>query len=198
MSDFSITDSTTEYFINKATMPCAVLHMYVSTDYPHLIQVYKEQIAKHNKKVISDSHPDSGFDVFIPEEIIIPSNNGFDSTLVDLKIKCRMEYYTSATTKNDCAYTMEPRSSISSTQLMLANSRGIIDSGYRGWIKAPFRCFTQGSYCIIKHTRLLQLLHPTLCPILVRLVTDESELSVDSTSRGSGGFGSTGNVGVIL
>jgi dUTPase len=44
-------------------------------------------------------------------------------------------------------------------------------------------------YVVDKHTRLLQICHPTLCRIFVKLV-DESELS--TTVRGVGGFGSTG------
>ena len=73
---------------------------------------------------------------------------------------------------------------------MLANHVGIIDSGYRGNLIGAFRSFqTNKNYVVDKFTRLLQLCHPSLCPIYVILV-EESDL-VD-TERGSGGFGSTG------
>jgi dUTP pyrophosphatase len=87
---------------------------------------------------------------------------------------------------------MHPRSSISKTPLMLANHTGIVDSGYRGsligafrWLKTP----NQQSYILEKHTRLLQICHPSLCRVVVCLVNEED---LTSTTRGEGGFGSTG------
>jgi dUTP pyrophosphatase len=71
----------------------------------------------------------------------------------------------------------------------LANSVGIIDSGYRGELIGAFRSLSKTDYTIDKYNRLLQITNAFLTPIIVRLV-DESELS--STERGSGGFGSTG------
>ena len=84
---------------------------------------------------------------------------------------------------------MFPRSSISKTPLMLANHTGIIDAGYRGSLIGAFRNVSGEDFQVEKHTRLLQVCHPSLCPIIVELV-DESELS--TTARGEGGFGSTG------
>jgi dUTPase len=72
---------------------------------------------------------------------------------------------------------------------MLANQVGIIDSGYRGSLIAAFRSFQEG-YTIEKHTRLVQVCHPTLKPFIVKII-NENEFS--ETQRGSGGFGSTGN-----
>jgi dUTP pyrophosphatase len=72
---------------------------------------------------------------------------------------------------------------------MLANHTGIIDSGYRGSLIGAFRSFSNNEYIVDEGTRLLQICHPTLCPIFV-IIVDESELS--STERNDGGFGSTG------
>jgi dUTPase len=73
---------------------------------------------------------------------------------------------------------------------MLANHVGIIDSGYRGNLIGAFRCLLPDkNYIVEQFTRLLQVCHPSLCPIYVVLV-EESDL-VD-TERGAGGFGSTG------
>jgi dUTP pyrophosphatase len=72
---------------------------------------------------------------------------------------------------------------------MLANQTGIIDSGYRGWIMGAFRYLGDSCEKVEKDTRLLQICAPKLEPFLVALV-EESQLS-DST-RGEGGFGSTG------
>jgi dUTPase len=77
---------------------------------------------------------------------------------------------------------------------MLANHTGIIDSGYRGNLIGAFRALyfhkdDNNSYIVEKHTRLLQICHPSLCPIYVVMV-NEDELT--NTERGEGGFGSTG------
>ena len=72
---------------------------------------------------------------------------------------------------------------------MLANHTGVIDSGYRGFLIGAFRNLSSDPYVVEKETRLLQVCHPSLYPIYV-VISDETELS--STSRGEGGFGSTG------
>ena len=184
-----------QQFLEKAPFPCAVLHLHVKPGNQHLLSVYKQHIYGHNKKIVSDPFPDSGFDLFFPNDTVFPANQQHEAKFTYLEVKGKMDYYTEKNVCKPCAYTLEPRSSISKTPLMLANGRGIIDSGYRGWFIAAFRSLIQGEYFVYKLTRLVQVLHPTLCPILVRLVIDEQELSAETTSRGDGGFGSTGNIG---
>jgi dUTP pyrophosphatase len=75
---------------------------------------------------------------------------------------------------------------------MLANHTGIIDAGYRGSLIGAFRNLGQRDYEVESDTRLLQLCHPTLCPIYVEIVQSLHDLGSE-TERGSGGFGSTGN-----
>lgn len=188
-------DNDFDQFMACAPYPCAVLHLHVNPENVQLVSMYKDHIYKHNKKIVSDPFPDSGFDIFFPQEAVFLGNQQYDAHFIHLDIKGRMDYYSQKGVSHPCGYTIDPRSSISKTMLMLANGRGIIDAGYRGWFMAAFRNLSRGEYRVDKHTRLLQVLHPTLCPIIVRLVTDESELSSDSTSRGAGGFGSTGSIG---
>ena len=98
-------------------------------------------------------------------------------------------------TKTNTGYYMYPRSSISKTPLRLANSVGIIDSGYRGHLMGMFDCLPLAqageSYTIQPFDRLLQICSPDLGPIYVLLVDFENELG-GNTERGIGGFGSTG------
>lgn len=86
-------------------------------------------------------------------------------------------------------YRLVPRSSISKTPLMMANSEGIIDRTYRGLLKAPVRNMVfNDAYEITEGTRLFQIVAPDLGHIReVRLVD-----SLPETQRGEGGFGSTG------
>ena len=78
-----------------------------------------------------------------------------------------------------------PRSSIRKTDLILSNSVGVIDSGYRGEIQATFK--RSGVYAYAVGDRIGQIMiipHP---PIEFE---EADELS--DTERGDGGFGSTG------
>ena len=131
---------------------------------------------------------DAGFDLYFPGDVTI---NAKETKMIDLKIQC--EGLSDNDDRNVCYY-LYPRSSISKTPLRLANSVGIIDSGYRGSLIGAFRCLpfsTTGgatNYTVIANTRLLQICHPTLCPIYVTIV-NANDLS--SSVRGDGGFGST-------
>lgn len=149
---------------------------------------YESKVKDHNTKFFASTFMDSGFDVYVPNEAVFDQQ--FVSKFIDMGIKTEMIYCEVDTDKlSTCAFTVYPRSSISKTPLMLANHTGIIDSGYRGSLIGAFRCLFSDNYVVEKDTRLLQICHPTLCPIYV-LMVDENELS--TTERGAGGFGSTG------
>jgi dUTP pyrophosphatase len=112
-----------------------------------------------------------------------------------MQIKTEMTHWDTTSEKTHSAFTVVPRSSMSKSELMLANHVGIIDSGYRGSLMGAFRWLphnieSSSEYSVTKHTRLLQICHPSLCPIIVELIENEDELS--STERGDGAFGSTG------
>jgi len=178
----------------------ALLKLYVDPANNTLLDTYKKHIAAHNEKLRDAQFPDSGFDVFVPEETVF--QKPFETQMVDLKIRSEMMLYQSSNSVViPSPYYVYPRSSMSKTPLMLANHTGIIDSGYRGnlmaavrWIPAlPLQKVDTPNYAIAKETRLFQICHPSLCPVFVELVEDVSELT--TTERGAGGFGSTGVVG---
>ena len=80
-----------------------------------------------------------------------------------------------------------PRSSVSKTILTLANSVGVIDSGYRGSIMLKFRYPEEGMVYEVgeKVGQIIILPYPQ--------ITFEEVDELSSTDRGEGGFGSTGN-----
>lgn len=78
-----------------------------------------------------------------------------------------------------------PRSSISKTGLILANSVGILDSSYRGEIKCRFKWIKDTPLYSIGE-RIAQLI---IIPYPIIQFLEVEELS--STDRGEGGFGST-------
>lgn len=149
-----------------------------------LHETYKQRVEEHNRMVVNDKHPNSGFDLLTPNSVFLDSSK---SVLVDMGVKASMI----STNGNNIAYQIFPRSSISKTPIILSNHVGIIDSGYRGNLMAAFRIVdsSYSTYEIEKNTRLVQICLPTLEPFHINIV-DESQLS--QTSRGSGGFGSTG------
>ena len=177
-------------YANKLNTFCV---LKICTDNDELRNAYIPRIEAHNTKLLTDPYPDSGFDLLVPTntDITIP----FESSMIDFQIKTEMLYYNGLSGKLPTSpFYLFPRSSISKTPLILANHTGVIDSGYRGNIKGAFKWLKPDSdasenYLVEKHTRLLQISHPSLCPIFVTFV-EKDELS--ETSRNDGGFGSTG------
>jgi len=107
----------------------------------------------------------------------------FDVETINFNIHCEM--------RNEkeklVSYYLFQRSSISKTPLMMANSVGIIDAGYRGNIMAKVRNVSQKNTKVIEGEKLFQICSPTLEPIKIKIVRNLS-----SSSRGDDGFGSTG------
>ena len=64
---------------------------------------------------------------------------------------------------------------------------GVIDSGYRGEVKVCLHNTTKETYHVERGDRIAQLLIQEV-PVFRQHVVDE----LDATSRGDGGFGSTG------
>ena len=144
---------------------------------------------------------DSGLDLYVLEDTEISLG---ETVFIDLGIQCEM-----LKNNKNVGYYLYPRSSISKTPLILANSVGIIDAGYRGNIKAAvkyipddsfFKLLEKGEnpslwagrttpsvYTIKKGTRLFQICSADLSPFKTTLVN-----SLSSSERGEGGFGSTG------
>jgi len=167
----------------------AKLYISINDNDQNLHQMYTKSIENHNNAVLNNPYPNAGFDMFFPEECVFDSSN---SKFVSMGIKCGMNIFDTITEKwKPTGYYSYPRSSISKTPLMLANSVGIIDSGYRGPIIGAFRNTSSDKepYVVEQNARLLQLCAPDLRPIVVELV-DESFF--ETTERGEGGFGSTG------
>lgn len=129
---------------------------------------------------IRNSRNDAGYDLFTDDNIVIPAGAVGTLTFGVQAEACLGD--------ENVAYLLLPRSSISNTPLMMANSIGLIDSGYRGPIAAKVRNFQATSYRITKGTRLFQLV-----PMDGR-GWDSVEIvnGLSSSERGEGGFGSTG------
>ena len=164
------------------------LYLYVDSDDSRLREKYAEAANRHNQKVVNSHYPDSGFDLYHPEKVRFLNLNVMLYSC-DMKIKAAM--YDG---QQPVGYYMYPRSSISKTPLRLANSVGIIDSGYRGNLGAKFDVTSdQSGWESEEYNRLLQICSGTLRPFRVEIVDNVEELNkYGDTERGEGGFGSTG------
>ena len=120
---------------------------------------------------------DAGLDLYILENQTIKAG---ETVKIKLGISCE--------NTSQKGYFLFPRSSISKTPLRLANSIGLIDGGYRGEIMAVCDNIKDYDFSVSKGDRLFQLVSADLSTIEFKIVDDLSE-----TTRGSGGFGSTGN-----
>ena len=161
-------------------------YLYIYTANNELRNSYKQHIVNHNKQVKTD-YPNAGFDLLSPSEIVVAGAK----FVLDTEIICCMKSHDN----KNLSYYLYPRSSIIKTPFRLANSVGIIDTGYRGNIKACFdviisKNYEIEQYQVEKYSRLIQLCSPTLKPLIVEIVDNLEELGL--TARGTSGFGSTG------
>ena len=83
---------------------------------------------------------------------------------------------------------IRPRSGLAAKhQLSVLNTPGTIDSDYRGEIKVILINLGKKSFIVQKGLRIAQMV---LCPLIKAKIKEVETL--DGTTRGSGGFGSTG------
>ena len=81
-----------------------------------------------------------------------------------------------------------PRSSIRNTELILSNSVGVVDAGYRGELQATFnKSNGLDSLAYKVGDRVCQLI------VIPHPIVEWNEVNeLNNTERGAGGFGSTG------
>ncbi|MFC1543436.1 dUTP diphosphatase [Candidatus Neomarinimicrobiota bacterium] len=144
------------------------------------MKIYIKSLAESARKYYANHghyHPgDAGLDLFVIEDQTFGPG---ETSAIHLGIQCEPA--------DGRAYLLMPRSSISRTPLRMANSIGLIDGGYRGEIIAVCDNIKGTPYTVHPGDRLFQLVALDGSPIEYEL---RGELSV--TSRGRGGFGSTG------
>ncbi len=196
-----------------------VLNLFVDSNDENLKHTYVNAANSHNNKVIHlQEHIDAGFDLFSPGNqgeafnhygIEIPffgpgREDRNPVNKLDFMVSCSAQMVTDGGKCFNTGYYMYPRSSLSKTRLRLANSVGIIDSGYRGHLTGMFDVVnidsnsnfnnhhnSEADFWGRKFDRYVQICAPGLVPILVQIVDSMEELGGE-TARGGGGFGSTG------
>ena len=206
------------------------LYIYINPDVnSKIIRLYKNDA--HKKNALIDSYLeaknnensgskdsgsedfcfDAGFDLYNTESIV---SNSCQTIIVDYKIQCAMKVCINGIERYIGYYLYCRSSTGSKTPLRLSNSVGIIDSGYRGNIKACFDNINNSDtndfdinnsdinnsdiivgsndFVLKQGERYTQLCPPNLeYPMKVVIVDNISDLGKE-TIRGYGGFGSSG------
>lgn len=122
-----------------------------------------------------------------------PGSAGFDLTATSMSLDMEyavLEYGTGIAVEIPKGYVglVFPRSSVYKTGLLLSNAVGVIDSDYRGEIKAKFYpLHWKGDEPYKVGERIFQLVIVPV-PEVEYVETDE----LTTTERGTGGYGSTG------
>jgi len=181
------------------------IYVYNAETNSDLKNMYEESSNKHNAKVDSylkscsskllnaeeveenkfvDCY-DSGFDLFCPENIEWQNISNF---MLDHNISCAMTYK-----GKFVGYYLYMRSSTPvKTPLRLANNVGIIDSGYRGNIKAYFD-INGSNFNFVKGHRYMQICPPNIGKPMKVVIVDSLSILGENNARAKGGYGSTGN-----
>lgn len=125
---------------------------------------------------------DAGLDLFASKEYQIPAGQ---RVLVDTGVQVRIPF--------GYVGLLFARSSLQKRSLMMANSVGVIDAGYRGNLLVGLINLSHEDKIIDKHEKFAQLvLMPVALPMPFR-ITSETDEDWQNTTRGCGGFGSTGS-----
>jgi len=143
------------------------------------VKIINDKVTDYYQNFTSHHDGDSGIDLVNSKDEPV---HALDVGTIDFGIQCEMR----DSNNNLVSYYLYPRSSISKTTFIMANSVGIIDAGYRGNIMAKVRNMSLETRFVWNKEKLFQICSPDLKPIKLVIVESLSE-----TSRGDGGFGST-------
>jgi dUTP pyrophosphatase len=163
--------------------------LYLCVPDDSLYYMYCDNAYKYNER--DPAERDSGFDVHCADDVAMNVN---DTAFLKFGISssCAVKQR-SATVVEPRAFWLLPRSSISKTPFICANSKGLIDSGYRGPLMGAIKMLFGEPTTIKSGTRLFQIVSGSAKPwnriIIVRSV---DEFPKPCSERGAGGFGSTG------
>jgi dUTP pyrophosphatase len=124
------------------------------------------------------AHPgDSGMDLYSIEDVTIkPGATAFVHTGIKIAVP---EHYEAQ---------VRPKSGLALKHaISIVNTPGTVDSGYRGEICVILINHGREPFRVNKHTKIAQMV---ICPVVRAEIIEVAEL--DETTRGKGGFGSTG------
>jgi dUTP pyrophosphatase len=144
-----------------------------------LLQVRNSNVSTHYTTKELDGE-NAGFDLHVPETVTFaPGERKFLGMGVSAAV---------SENNSVAPYWLVPRSSLSKTGLMMMNSVGVIDKGYRGELIAAFWNTLGTEVTVKKGDRLVQVVSRDMKSFTNVTLVD----SLPESLRGEGGFGSSG------
>lgn len=133
---------------------------------------------------------DSGFDILSPRVSL-----EFRNSTYGVEMKLGAHFAAIDEQGNPVPYLLLARSSTSLTPLRMSNQIGLADAGYRGELIARVDCVSSDrEYVVERGRRLFQVVQHNWLPWKdIIFVNNLNDLPPAPDTRGSGGFGSTGN-----
>ena len=139
----------------------------------------------------------------VDKDAIVPTKNNYSDAGLDLTIIKESKRLNSDTVLYDTGIKLEipngyyveivSRSSISKSGYMLANNIGIIDQGYTGNLYIALRKINKDCEDLVLPYKCCQIImKKQIYPKIIIRDDTEKEIKNQDTSRGDGGFGSTG------
>ena len=159
------------------------MSLYLWIPDAHLRDLMRQHLAKRRAT-------DSGVDLLCPRMTL-----DFSTSKLAAEIKTGVVAVATTYLGTPAPVLLLARSSTSLTPLRMSNQIGLADMGYRGELIARVDCLDPSltSYEIEEGRRLFQLVAHDWLPFTKVLVVDRpEELPAPPDTRGSGGFGSTG------
>lgn len=148
-----------------------------------ILSLDKEVENLQRERILSYDRENSGIDLILTEDVDFEP---FETKIISLDVKILVIDDLS----EPLPYYLYPRSSISKTPLMFANSVGIIDKTYRNELKCSIKNVSLEKYTAKKGVALCQICSSDLTPFK-SIHIDENLRNYSYTGRGEG-FGSTG------
>jgi deoxyuridine 5'-triphosphate nucleotidohydrolase len=118
---------------------------------------------------------DAGYDLYALEETIVPARG-----------RAIIKTGISMAVPEGHVALIWPRSGLA-VKHGIDTLAGVIDSGYRGEVCVVLQNHTDSNYTAKKHDRIAQMLIQKITPVSISVVS-----TLDDSSRGTGGFGSSG------
>lgn len=118
------------------------LDIFVDSTDAELYEKYKDAVRHHNNHLVSQDCYDAGFDLFTltenkhRESQALLVNRNLGTVTLDFRVTCKASMVHDNGKEHPTAFLLVPRSSLTKTPYRFTNSVGIIDSSYRGNVKA--------------------------------------------------------------
>ena len=193
-ADLTVSDVKEDTIKTKSTVVSGLENKLLLIIYPTDYTLYPKV------DVITEiNNGDTGFDIPCPKDLKIPSFLETDgkSQEVNLEMKACLIWIDGNGNHTCIGYDLRPRSGTGKkTPLIMANSIGTFDEGYRGNHLAFVHNLSSKPYEVKQGTALFQITHNMPLSRLHYVVVNEKSnlfpIWAKQTTRGSGGFGSTG------